>query len=92
MGKGLLSGLVAILDIAPSRVLASLGMGFISYAAISTAVNSMVSSFASNWASVGGEGLQLISLAGIPTGIGILIGCIIARVSLTSLPKLGKIT
>jgi len=92
MIKGLFSGLIAILDIAPGRVLASLGMGFVSFAAISAAVTSFLSVVSGYWGSIYGATLQLISLAGFPTAIGIVIGAIVARISLSSIPKLGKMT
>lgn len=90
--KGLASFIVSILDIAPGRVLAALGMGFVSYAAVGAVITSLVTQLTSTWNGIGGAGLQLISLAGFPTGLGIVIGAIVARVSLTQIPKLGKIT
>jgi hypothetical protein len=90
--KGLLSGLVSILDVAPGRVLASLGMGFISTAAVTTALNGMITIMESHWNNIVSSGFQIISLAGIPTALGITVGAIIFRVSLNSLPKLGKLS
>lgn len=90
--KGLISSLVSLVDIAPGRVLASLGMGFVTFGAVTTTINSVASIVSSNWGGLGGAALQLASLAGFPTAFGMIIGAVITRVSINTLPKLGKIT
>lgn len=90
--KGLMSSLVALLDIAPGRVFASLGLGFISFAAITSASGQMVSLLEGYWMNVPAAAFQLLSLAGFPTAMGLIVGAVVARLSITTLPKIGKMT
>lgn len=90
--KGLFSRLVSLVDVGAGRVLASLGMGFITFTAITAIINQLVSIADTHWSSIGGVSLQLISLGGFPLGIGMVIGAIVTRVTINTLPKLGKIT
>jgi len=75
----------------PSRILASLGIGFISMAAYGTAVTSLINVAKTNWSGLGGVSLQIASLAGAHIGFGIILGAVVVRVSLASLSRLGKI-
>jgi len=75
----------------PSRILASLGIGFISMAAYGAAVTTLISVAKSNWSGIGGVTLQILSLAGAHIGFGIILGAVVVRVSLASLTSLGKV-
>ena len=75
-----------------ARVLASLGMGFVSFAGYSVVITSLIGAAQDNWAGVGGDVLAYLSLAGFPTGFGIILGCVITRGSLMALQTLGKVT
>jgi hypothetical protein len=90
--KGLMSSLVSLLDVGAGRVLASLGMGFISFTAVTGIVNLLISQLQSTWSGIGGAAFQLISIAGFPTALGITIGAIITRLTINAIPKLGKLT
>lgn len=90
--KGIMASLVALLDIGAGRVLASLGMGFISFAAVTGVINSLISQLQTTWSGIGGAAFQLISLAGFPTALGITVGAIVTRLSISLIPKIGKIT
>lgn len=75
-----------------SKVLASLGMGFVSFAGYAVVVNALVSSAQTAWNGIGGDTLVYLSLAGFPTGFGIILGCIVTRTTLQSISSLGKIS
>jgi len=75
----------------PSRILAALGIGFISSAGLGVAVNSLVSQATSSWSGLSGVSLQMLSLAGFTTGFGMILGAMTARAALTALTKLGKL-
>jgi len=75
-----------------SRVLASLGIGFISFAGYAAVTNSLISAMQSSWGGITGDVLSYLTLAGFPTGFGIILGCIVTRTSLGALSSLGKLT
>lgn len=89
--KGIMSSLVSLMDVGGGRVLASLGMGFITFGAFTALVTSFTSTVSGYWGGIGGSALQLISLAGFPEALGMVIGAIVTRISISALPKLGKI-
>lgn len=74
------------------RGLVAIGVGVISYAALTALVNSIVSHAVSNWGQLTGAILQLCSLGGIPTVLGIITGAIVARVTYQAVGQLGRIT
>jgi len=76
----------------PARILAAMGIGFISMAGYGVAVNSLVSIAKTNWSGIGGVALQIASLMGAPVGFGIILGAVVMRASLTALTSLGKLT
>jgi len=84
--------LIGLIDLAPGRILAALGMGFISFGAITVVLNQLISHFTSAWGGLGGASLQIASLAGFPVAMGVVIGALITRASLSAIPKLGKIS
>ncbi|MBE8233022.1 MAG: DUF2523 domain-containing protein [Endozoicomonadaceae bacterium] len=84
--------LVWFLDTIGARVLTSLGIGFLSFAAVTTAATSLANSFSSSWSSITPTVLKLISIAGFPGAIGWIIGALLAKLALNSIPKLGKLT
>lgn len=84
--------LVWFVDSFGARVLTSLGIGFLSFAAISTAATNLANSFSSSWSSITPTVLKLISIAGFPGAFGWIIGALLAKLALTSIPKLGKLS
>jgi len=75
-----------------SRVLVSLGLGFISFASYSAAANLIISNVQANWSGIGSDVLAYLSLAGFPTGFGMILGAVVMRLSLTQLTTIGKIS
>jgi len=74
-----------------ARVLASLGMGFISYASVTTAANALIASFSTTWGQIPDLAFRLLSLAGFPDAIGWIIGAVLAKLTITTAAKLGRI-
>lgn len=74
------------------KVLLMLGIGTLTYAALTPLINSIISNAQSMFGQIGGTTAQLIGLAGIPQVFGIIAGALVARVSFISLNKLGKVT
>ena len=83
--------LIWLVDSIGARVLTSLGIGFISFAAVNTAANALIGSFSSNWSSITPIVLNLLSLAGFPAAFGWILGAILAKLSLASLSKIGRL-
>ncbi|ANE55664.1 DUF2523 family protein [Methylomonas sp. DH-1] len=76
----------------PGRVLAALGIGWLTYAGLATAVQSVVTATWSAWNSLPAAAYQLASLAGFTDSIGITAAALVARVSVAALPRLGKLS
>jgi len=83
---------VGLVDTFGAKVLASLGMGFISYAGYAAVVDTVISTVQANFSGIGGDTLSYITLAGFPTGFGIILGSVATRATLASLSKLGKLS
>jgi len=69
------------------KVLASLGIGLVSYAALITALNSALGSAKSAFGGLGGESLSIIQLGGFPEALSVIAGALIARASMQALKK-----
>lgn len=74
------------------RVLQALGIGIISFAGLSAALNGVIDAVKSNWGGVTGQLLDLMQLAGFNTAIGIILGAMVAKLSFTLTERLGRIT
>lgn len=70
------------------KILITLGIGLVSYAALSVALNQAISSAKAAWGGLGGDSLGLIQLAGVPDAISIVVGAVLARVAMQSVNKL----
>lgn len=74
------------------KVLASLGIGFLTYEGL-TAIGSQVqSAVIVNWGAIGGATIQILSLAGVTTAVGILLSAISAKAALVAIGRIGKVT
>lgn len=73
------------------KVLGMLGIGWISYEAITALLNNVITAAQSSWGQVSGAMLQLCSLGGVPQVMGIIAGALVARGSFLVLSKLGKL-
>lgn len=85
---GLGTFLVALAGPLAKRVLAALGMGVVSFAAVSTALNYALDAAKNAWSGVGGEALAIMQIAGVNTVASIFAGALTARVSLMVLKRL----
>lgn len=76
--------LVSLAAPAVKRVLASLGIGIVSYAALSAVVQQAISSAQSAFGGIGGDLAGLIGLSGMGEAAAILAAALTARVTYTS--------
>ncbi len=72
-------------------MLISIGVGWITFTGIVLIYNEITEEVTRAWAQVDGTTFQLLSLAGIPDAIGILLGAIGVKVTMMSLSKLGRV-
>lgn len=85
----LASFLMAITGSLAARVLTSLGIGFLSYAALSTLASTVVNNITSNYNALGGVVLPLLNLAGGGQVMGIMCAALVTRASLLAVKKIG---
>lgn len=71
-----------------AKVLTSLGLGIVSYAALSTALNAALSAAKAAWSGLGGDALSLIQLSGASDALSIVAGALIARLGLLTLKRI----
>ena len=74
------------------QVLASLGIGLISFAAINALVQAVSNSVIANYGAMPSSMLQIANLLGAGTAIGIILGGIIARASYAAITRFGKLS
>jgi len=84
--------LMALIGPLAKKVLQVLGVGVVTYGAMTTLVNSLIGHAQSNWGAMAGSALQIASLGGIPEVLGIVTGAVLARVSFLVVGRLAKIT
>lgn len=73
------------------RALLAIGVGVVSYAAVSTVVGQAIASARDAWGLLAGDTLALMQLAGLNTAASILAGAVTARVALQFASHLGFI-
>ena len=83
--------LVWMMSTIGARILASLGMGFLTFAAVTTAADIMLGEFSAMWGTLPADVFNIISLAGFPEALGWIIGAYLSRLALNALPKLSKL-
>lgn len=74
------------------KALTSLGVGVISYAALSSAVSAVSSAVSSAYGGMTGDVAAIISLAGFGQALGIILGGFTARVTFIQLNRLGVLS
>jgi hypothetical protein len=74
------------------RVLASLGIGFVSFAVLSHIASAVSDNVLNAYQGMSGPVLALATLLGVGQAFGIILGAIIARAAFAAIPRLGKIT
>lgn len=73
-------------------VLASLGIGFISYVALTAVTGALIDHVEFTYRSLPASMLQIANLLGVGTAIGIVLGGIVARASYAAITRLGKLS
>lgn len=71
------------------RVLVSLGLGIISTAGVTVALNSVIDLAHAQYNSLGGYALALAGLAGVGYGLGIISGALVFRVAMKATSSIG---
>ncbi|MDO8717565.1 MAG: DUF2523 domain-containing protein [Polaromonas sp.] len=61
------------------RVLTAVGLGTVTFTGLTIAIQSLIDSAVTNWASLPGDVLGLAGVAGLPQSIGIICGAMVAR-------------
>lgn len=73
------------------RALVAIGVGVISYGAVLTAFNAMKDAFLTAYGQISVDLLWMIELAGLHTAAGIILGAMVARLTLQAVSRLGKL-
>lgn len=87
--SGVLTALAAPLA---KKVLAALGMGIVSYAAITAALAGVTSAITSAYGAITGDIAAILSLAGFGQAMGIILGAMAARITYAQLNQLQVLT
>lgn len=83
--------LISIVGTLAGRVLLSVGIGMVTYAALNTLVDGVVSQITSNYQSTGGVVLEFLNMAGAGQALGILTAALVTRTALVAIKKLRAI-
>lgn len=73
------------------KVLAALGIGFVTYGGLTLIATQVQSQVAEYWGLLGSNVIQILSMGGIPQALGILLGSLAARVAFITAAKLAKL-
>lgn len=73
------------------RLLAGLGIGWITFEGLTVAFEALRSEVLSNWGSIPSAILQLLELAGFNKAFGLILGGLAFRIAYLSIPRLTKI-
>jgi len=71
------------------NVLSSLGIGVISYAGIKTVFDELVALAQAQFANIATDALAVVQLAGVGEAIGIIVGAITFKLTMTTMSSLG---
>ena len=80
--------LVGLAGPAIRKILASIGVGVVSYIGVQTALSTALAEAKAAWSGLGGDSLSLIELSGASTALSIVAGALGARLALVALKKL----
>lgn len=83
---------LAFVETVPGKVLAALGIGWITYSATQTAIDQVKEQVQGAWNGLPSAAATLASMAGFDVAFGVILGAYVARATLTAMPKLGKLT
>jgi hypothetical protein len=79
--------LLSITGSIAARVMVALGIGIVSYAALSTLADQAITAAQSNYGSISSTVLQLINLGGIGQSLGILSSALITKATMLAIKK-----
>ena len=79
--------LVSLAGPAAAKILAALGLGVVSYAALSAALAAALAAAKSAWGGLAGDSLALIQMSGASSALSIIAGALVARLSLLALKR-----
>jgi len=84
--------LVSLAGPAARSILKSLGFGFVTFAALTAALNTALDMAHAAWDGMGGAVLGLVGLAGGPEAMGIIAGALVTRVAMQAGRRLSLVT
>jgi hypothetical protein len=70
-------------------VLINLGIGLITFAGVTAAVNTLIENARSSYSNLPADMMQIVSLAGFGDALGIIAAAILIRLSLQFMPRIG---
>jgi len=79
--------LVSLAGPAAAKILAALGVGIVSYAALSAALATALSSAKAAWGGLAGDALALIQMSGASTALSIVAGALLARLAFQAVKR-----
>lgn len=74
------------------QVLAALGIGLISYAALTALVDALIVHVQTSYSAIPTAVAQLLDLAGFGSALGIILGAIAARATYAAITRFGKLS
>ena len=81
--------IMALVSPIARRVMASLGLGVITYTGVDLAVSSVLAQAKTAWAGgLVGDAAQLVAMSGANTALGIIAGGIVGRVTMIALKRI----
>lgn len=88
MASGFAGLLQGIAGPVVKKALSALGIGVVSYAAITAALSAVQSAVIASYGAMTADVAGILGLAGVGQAIGILLGAMVARISYAQLSKL----
>lgn len=73
------------------RVMTAVGVGWLTYSGLDLFVSQVVAMVKSHYGAMPGDVLSFLGLTGASEGVGIILGALVARVSLISLSRLAHL-
>jgi hypothetical protein len=73
------------------RVLVALGVGVVSYGALTTLANNVIAQIQAQFQGMPVSVLQIATLGGIPDAVSIICGAVLARVAVVAVSRFGRV-
>lgn len=73
------------------KLLIGLGIGWVTYTGLTALLEQVQAQVTGNLGMLGGSAMQILTMAGFPDFIGIVLGGVTARVSFMMIERLGKV-